>query len=209
LAVGDEVELFDGRGARVRAVLEDAKRARVRTLAVPALAARPPFVGLVLCMPKGHKVDDIVRMTTELGVGEIVLALSERSPTRAREDRDAHKRERLERVAIEAARQSEQSYVPRISPPLPLQQALAGLAHGPLRLALVERTDALLSPVPGTTAMWLLVGPEGGLSHRDRQDLTEAGFLATGLVPSVLRTETAAVFAVGLAMDWLFRSLRV
>jgi len=79
LVAGDEVELFDGRGARVRAILEDAKRARARTLTTPVLTAPPPFVGLVLCMPKGHKVDDIVRMTTELGVRAIVLALSEQS----------------------------------------------------------------------------------------------------------------------------------
>jgi 16S rRNA (uracil1498-N3)-methyltransferase len=203
---GDQVTLFDGRGGSVAAEIVDAKRGTARTLGPLAQVAARPFVGLVLCVPKAHKIDDIVRMTSELGVSAIWLALSERSPARPKEDRDAHKLERLGRVAIEAARQSEQAYLPELRAPQPLARVLAELPSGPARIALVERSDARFAPPEGAHGLWLLVGPEGGLSHRDRGELDAAGFVPGGLGPSILRTETAAVVGVGLARDWLARA---
>jgi 16S rRNA (uracil1498-N3)-methyltransferase len=200
------VVLFDGRGRSVRAEIAEAKRGRARTLSAPQAVPPPAFVGLVLCVPKANKIDEIVRMTTELGVSALVLAVSERSPGRAREDRDAHKLSRLSRVAIEAARQSEQAFVPDIHAPQPLQAALADLPEGPARVALLERSALGFAPPAGATGMWLVVGPEGGLSHRDRSELASAGFVPGGLGPSILRTETAAVVGVGMARDWLARA---
>jgi 16S rRNA (uracil1498-N3)-methyltransferase len=47
--------------------------------------------------------------------------------------------------------------------------------------------------------MLLLVGPEGGFSPEEEQAARERGFLPVGLGPRILRAETAAIMAVGLA----------
>ena len=74
LQTGDHIELFDGRGHRAEAELIDADRARL--VRVWSVSPDLPRTHLIQCLPKGAKADDIVRMTTELGVASIHFAFS-------------------------------------------------------------------------------------------------------------------------------------
>ncbi len=206
LTVGDRVELFDGRGTRLAARIDGIAKAGLRcsALGVPELTLRGPEVVLVQCLPKAKKLDDIVRMTSELGVAAIHLALSERCVVQ-KSARDEHKVERLVRIAREAARQSEQSYVPEIMEPTGLEQVLARAPEGALRAALTERDGRPLALTIQATRLWLVVGPEGGFSSRDREILSHAKFGSYSLGRAILRTETAAVVGVGLGISALGR----
>jgi 16S rRNA (uracil1498-N3)-methyltransferase len=206
LAQGDLVSLFDGRGqlgsARIVALGKGGLRCELMTSEL-----RAPRVGrvvLVQCLPKAGKLDDIVRMTTELGVAEIALAESEYCVTRAARPAD-HKRERLERIAIEAARQAEQDYLPVISAPRPLDEVLARAPVGAFRAACVERTSDPLPEALEVDELWLVIGPEGGLSSHDRAVLQARAFTPVALGQTILRTETAAVVGVALALERLGR----
>lgn len=206
LAAGDRVQLFDGQGHAVVSEITHASKGtlRARPLAAPSFAARSERVVLVQCLPKSGKLDDIVRMTGELGVAEIALAVSEHCVAKA--TREEQKVERLERVAIEAARQSEQPYVPVLHPARPLAEVLARAPADAYRAALVERSVAPLPDLLPAREVWLVVGPEGGLSSADRAALALANFIPTALGRSILRTETAAVVGVALALERLGRS---
>jgi 16S rRNA (uracil1498-N3)-methyltransferase len=206
LSVGDRVELFDGRGARLAARIERLARAELccSPLAAPEFTPRGPEVVLVQCLPKAKKLDDIVRMTSELGVAGIHLALSERCVVQ-KSTRDEHKVERLLRIAREASRQSEQAYVPEIMEPTGLDQVLARAPQGAWRAALTERDGRPLERAAHTTSLWLVVGPEGGFSSRDREILSHAKFGSYSLGRAILRTETAAVVGVGLGISALGR----
>jgi 16S rRNA (uracil1498-N3)-methyltransferase len=161
---------------------------------------------LVQCLPKGGRIDDIIRMTTEIGVAAIHLALAERSVARPDRERGPQKAERLHRVAMEAARQSEQDYVPDVEPPVPLGDVLRRAPPGAAKVALLARHGHAELPVPpGTEELWLAVGPEGGFSPGDQVELAAAGFISGGLGRSILRTETAAVVGVALGIDRLAR----
>lgn len=204
LAPGSTVTLFDGQGGSATASVVALERGllRCRIASVPEHVDEPPRVTLVLSLPKAGKLDDIVRMTTELGVSSIALAVSERCVARS-SDRDTHKLGRLQRVAIEAARQAEQPYLPEIMGPRPLAQVLAQAPEGAFRAACLERSATPLPHALEQSELWLAVGPEGGFSPRDREILQDARFVSIALGRSILRTETAAVVGVALARDRL------
>ncbi|HEY6881229.1 MAG TPA: RsmE family RNA methyltransferase [Polyangiales bacterium] len=206
LASGDRVQLFDGQGRSIEGELEQAGKGTLRCRAVgtPTFTPRRERVVLVQCLPKSGKLDDIVRMTSELGVAEIALAVSEFCV--ARSAREEQKIERLERVAIEAARQSEQAYVPVLHAARPLAEVLARAPSDAFRAAFVERCDHALPASLAAPEVWLVVGPEGGLSRADREVLSQANFVPCALGRSILRTETAAVVGVALALERLGRS---
>ena len=47
------------------------------------------------------------------------------------------------------------------------------------------------------------IGPEGGLDHRERDELIEGGFTPVSLVGNTLRFETAAIAALAIARSLL------
>ena len=205
LAVGDVVSLFDGRGSTMNVELLQCGKGTLRCVGRDAavLTPRGARVVLVQCLPKAGKLDDIVRMTTELGVSEIALAVSEHCDARA--GQGEHKLDRLERIAIEAARQSEQSYLPALSAPRPLAEVLARAPAAAYRAACVERSAEPLPFRVEASQLWLVIGPEGGFSPTDRVLLSRENYLSTALGRSILRTETAAVVGVALALERLGR----
>ncbi len=200
LREGDRVVLFDGRGAEADAVIERAGDELVcRAEPARECARRGPRVVLCQCLPKGGKLDDIVRATTELGVTAVHLVASERSVPRLDPSRADKRLARLDAVAREAARQSGRSDVPDLLAPASLTEVLARAPGSAARIAFAPRRGVTLSEAcSGQGEAWVLVGPEGGLSG-DVLDLAErAGFALVDLGPGVLRVETAAPVAVAL-----------
>ena len=207
LAVGDPVVLFDGRGREAEGRVERLDDGNVRCeAAVPRERARAgPRLVLCQCLPKGAKLDDIVRATTELGVSAIHLVASERSVARVDEARADRKLARLAKVAREAARQSGRADEPELWPPASLEEVAGRAPDGALRLAFVvdgaRPLDEVAGPaVPGGEAKeaWIVVGPEGGLSPSEVAGLERAGFVAVALGTTTLRVETAAPVALAL-----------
>jgi 16S rRNA (uracil1498-N3)-methyltransferase len=215
--VGDDLPAVDVRGARHRmrimeirggiCVVELAPMAAPGEPGPPAQAAASSAgpglrsaaaLCLFQCLPKGRKMDLIVRQAVEAGVDCIAPLVSERSvavPARP-EDR----RERWLRIAREAAQQCGAVRPPEILEPRDLGEAAAGAAgQGTALFFHQERVDggslheALAA---GPERVSILVGPEGGLSDREVALLRDAGFIPVYLGESVLRTETAALYAL-------------
>jgi 16S rRNA (uracil1498-N3)-methyltransferase len=155
-------------------------------------------VTLLQATAKGDRLEQVVRGATALGVERIVLVVAERSVARPADVR----RERLRAISIEAARQSGRGDVPAIDGPVPLEERLRELADwAGLKLCLSPQATAplaqhLSTSSPGSPAV-ILIGPEGGLSDGELGLAREAGFLEAGLGPLTLRTELAAIAALG------------
>jgi 16S rRNA (uracil1498-N3)-methyltransferase len=206
LSIGDKVELFDGGGRSCRAEVHQLTRSElVCRLDAARVHEVGPRVVLVLCLPKAHKLDDVVRMTAELGITQIRLALSERSLPRSEAERVWAKRERLEKIAIEALRQSENAWLPTIHPPCNLADHLAEAPENATKIALIERTSTPFELPAASQEVWVIVGPEGGLSEGDRKVIERLGCVKTGLGRPILRSETACVVGVALILDRLRR----
>ena len=159
-----------------------------------------PRITLMQCLPKGRKIDLIVRQATETGVERIVLVLSERSQVRP-DEKDARV-PRLRKIAREALQQSGASRLPSIEEP----RSLASIAKSaedwgtalffheqPLGGASLHR----LLAGAALRSVAILIGPEGGLSADEAALLEDAGFHPAYLGGSVLRVETAALYALG------------
>lgn len=208
LSPGDAVDLFDGRGLEVTATIVTVG-ARELTLQlgerrqVPRRATAP--VTLLQGLPRSERMDLVVQKATELGAARVVPVRAARSAA-GQQGRP----ERWEKIAQEAARQSGRPDWPTLTPVLPLEQALAELSPGGVRVVAWEEApgatplSAILAGVtapgsPAVPSVALLIGPEGGLTREEVDAATAAGFQIATMGPRILRTETAAIVAMALA----------
>ncbi|HOX30924.1 MAG TPA: RsmE family RNA methyltransferase [Spirochaetales bacterium] len=166
----------------------------------PPEAARPPIT-LVQGLPKGSKMDLVVRQAAEAGVARVLPLRALRSVPEAD---SAARLERWRRIAREALQQSGSAVPTRVEAPIGLEALPGALGEGgPGRLRLFLDEEAplaqsslhgYLTEAPGEVV--LCVGPEGGFAAEERRFLAGSGFSPFRLPCAVLRTETAALYAV-------------
>lgn len=205
LGPGAILVVFDGRGLEANATLGHDERGPLLVLDGPPVAGRSAApVRLAYALPKGDKLEDVLRQVTELGAAGVLLFQGERSVVRLEPgDRADRKRERWLRIAEEAARQCGRADVPTVEGPMTFADALDRTASDPWRAVLHpeggESLEALCPAAPAT----LFVGPEGGFSPGELTRFAAAGVMRLSLQCPVLRTETAAVVATALALHRL------
>jgi 16S rRNA (uracil1498-N3)-methyltransferase len=195
---GDACVLFNGDGhdydARLLAL--DKRRAQAEVVGARPVATESPLrIVLLQGIARGEKMDLILQKATELGVAEVRPVDSERSEVRLQGERLDKRLAHWRGVVASACGQCGRARVPAVLAPRPLEAALDALP--PLQRYLLdpEATCAIGAlPAPGDCV--LAVGPEGGWSPRDRDQLRAAGFSGLRLGPRVLRTETAGIAAI-------------
>ncbi len=199
---GAELPAVDSRGARfvmrIARVGRSGCEVELSPTGAPAVAPRIPPIVLLQCLPKGRKIDLIIRQATEAGVSRIVLLESDRSVARA--SPDSGRMVRLARIAREALQQSGNADLPTIEGPWPL--ASLGDTAGQWGTALLfheQRLSAgtlheMLAKRPERVS--ILIGPEGGLAPGEIDALAAAGFRSAYVGGAVLRVETAAIYAI-------------
>lgn len=147
-------------------------------------------------------MDWVVQKATELGVSEIRPIVTERTEVRLEGERTGRRVAHWQAVATAACEQSGRAVVPRIGEPASLADYLASVDAGAIRLALDPGGESLSATLHNgrfdepVKPIHLLVGPEGGLSDRDRAQLRATGFQGLRLGPRILRTETAGLAAL-------------
>jgi 16S rRNA (uracil1498-N3)-methyltransferase len=204
LGPGDIVEAFDGIGNVLTVRLE---RARGR-LAYGTLLARealqsesPLHLTLAQSIPKGDKMEGIIRMATELGAARVVPLVTARTVVRVEPGRPGPRLSRWQRVAKEAAKQSGRALISEVTSPQSLAAWIAARETDGLLVCLWEDAPEPLGPqlppLPVSRAT-VVVGPEGGLERAEADALRAAGAVVGSLGPRILRTETAG--PVGLAI---------
>jgi 16S rRNA (uracil1498-N3)-methyltransferase len=139
----------------------------------------------------------------ELGAGEWMPVLTERSVVSLSRERWESKLVRWKKIAIESCKQCGQASVPRLSAPVPFKEAMARLRDFDLVLiptlegAPRELHSVLQEKRPAKSVL-VLIGPEGDFSPKEIKMTVEKGAIPVGLGPRVLRAETAAVFALSV-----------
>jgi 16S rRNA (uracil1498-N3)-methyltransferase len=173
-------------------------------------AANSPLPPIILfqALPKGEKMDLIVRQAAESGLAEIVPFASEFSMVKITNDRK-HKLSRWERIIKEARQQSGSTAATAIRQPLSIDGLFAyweqlvvqyaaqgGNALGLLfhHLPLAQTSlHGYLDSSPEMVA--LVIGPEGGFSSAEAERFMAAGFKPFTVGNTILRTETASLYA--------------
>jgi 16S rRNA (uracil1498-N3)-methyltransferase len=205
LGAGDLVHALDGQGGEltVRLTAVDARAAVGTVIGRTAISAESPLrLTLAQAVPRGGRMESIVRMATELGVTRIAPLVTARSIVRLPDQAlRAARRARWQRVAGEGAKQCGRAVVPEVEEPQALGSWVAARSRSDLLVCLWEGArrpldDAL--PGRAVSGAALVVGPEGGLTEPEVELLVEAGGLVARLGPRILRAETAG--PVGLAL---------
>lgn len=206
LRPGEVVQAVDGKGGEFTVRLESlqGREAVGRILSrSDRLTESPLAITLAQGIPKGDKMEWIVRTVTELGAARVVPLLTERVIVRLPSSRWRERQRRWQRVAKEAAKQCGRSVIPAVEPVLSLEEFIAEGLATELALCLWEGERqglrGILDSVSGTPASALLVvGPEGGLAVSEVELLRGHGLRTAGLGPRILRTETAGPVGVAL-----------
>jgi 16S rRNA (uracil1498-N3)-methyltransferase len=210
IKIGETVVILDGAGREflcaVRAVDRKAVTLSVgQTHSSPAPSCR---VTLVQAVPKGKLLETIIQKATELGAFRIIPLLSERVATHLDNDAVNHKSEKWRHAAVEAIKQCGQRWLPQVDAPVTLPALLARGESFDLSLVGSLRGDARhpreyfrsfqadSKKQPATIRLW--IGPEGDFTDSELAAIRNAGGLPINLGPLVLRSDTAALYALSV-----------
>jgi 16S rRNA (uracil1498-N3)-methyltransferase len=162
---------------------------------------------ITLCqaLPKAEKMDGIIRHATELGVGRIIPFIGGRSIPRWPEEKWPQKRERWQKIALDAARQSGRIDIPEIGGIASFTEMLDSARNAEMKLIPWEEEsgrgirEVLQDPkYAGMKSSHLVIGPEGGFDKEEIDRARAAGFLSVSLGKRVLRVETAALAVLAI-----------
>jgi 16S rRNA (uracil1498-N3)-methyltransferase len=197
LTVGERVELFDGNGTLSQAVITDITRKAV-TLQVEKIhsesARTSGRIVIAASIAKGQRFDWLLTKCTELGVDHIAAVIFERTVKLAKGTSTS---ERYDKLAIAAAKQCGRIFLPKITGPADLQQTLALLKndypHARLIFgALNPQAESVVELARDGKDIIAFVGPEGGLTNSEQEQLKATGASEVQLTDTTLRIETAA-----------------
>ena len=200
LVEGAPFVLFNGDGRDYPARLSD--RSRAGAVAAIEGAGEPEpesrlAIHLALGISKGERMDYALQKAVELGVERLTPLFTERSQVRLDGPRLERRLEHWRGILIGACEQSGRRRLPVLDPAVNLSQWLATGSRGGLLLDPLAPLTLTALPAP-ETGVTLLIGPEGGLSPRERDEAARQGFQGVRLGPRILRTETAPLAAIAV-----------
>lgn len=156
-------------------------------------------------LPKAQKMDLIVQKGTELGITEFIPTLTERVDIKLKGD--FKKLDRLNRIALEAAKQSKRTIVPKVLEPIEFEDALNKMKDLDLVIVPYENAEnfgikTLINSgkidISKIKTIGILIGPEGGFEESEINKLKDNGAYIVTLGSRILRTETAGFVATSL-----------
>lgn len=204
LRTGEPVVLFDGAGteADARIVSAGGRERLCVELAERRVVPRPSAscLTVAVAVAKASRQIWLAEKLTELGVGAIWGVNFARSAARA----GRATIERWRRRAVEAAKQSQQAWLPQIVMQQDLKAVIGQATSFELRL-LGGSGRPLLSVLPETAAphsILMVIGPEGGLTAQETAALEAAGFQTVRVGCTTLRVETAAAAAASVIVAY-------
>ncbi len=205
LRPGDRFEILDGAGRRTEATATAVDRRRLAFRCGPPRTEPGPttVIDLLPALIREQPMDGLVQKATELGVRAIRPFVAARSVARADARGLAAKADRWRRVAVAAIKQCGNPWLPEIAP-VPGLDGLAPAARACDLLLVCTLEGArrplasLLADHPAARHVGILIGPEGDLDPDEVARAVAWGGRVTDLGPLVLRTDTAALFAVSV-----------
>src|SRR5205085_2449796 len=207
---GSRLVVFNGRGREVTAEVVDVTRGEVRLRKLHETEA-PPLrcrITLAQSIPKGKNMDLIVQKAVEIGASEIAPLLSDRTIVSLRDETALQKQQKWQQIAIEAAKQSGQNWLPHVHPAKKVHDFFAGLALYDLQLIGSLQSDAThLKKVlgeyqaehgRGPESVLMCIGPEGDFTPAELNLARSHGCRPITLGPIILRVETAAIYCLSI-----------
>jgi 16S rRNA (uracil1498-N3)-methyltransferase len=209
LKSGDPVVLFNGQGGEYHGTLVMNSSRDVGFVA-ERFEAREAELPFSICLGQGicasEKMDWLIEKAVEFGTAHIAPLSLDRSVVRLNPERAEKRGQHWQNLVASSSAQCGRNRLMGISPVASLASWLDARLGPSLDLVLAPGAPATLANIAAATPpcdVNLLVGPEGGLSPDEFQLALARGFVAASLGPRVLRTESAALFAIAtLSSRW-------
>lgn len=204
--VGDGIAVFDGEGRWAKGTVTKDTAEEVQITVEEEGRSREglPTISLAVAIPKGKTMDLIVQKAVELGVQVIQPLVTEHTVVRLEDGSAARKRDKWQRIALEACKQCGRNVLPMVGASASLKDWLEGREEGSvgllasLRPGVVSLKEALRNLPVETKTVELLVGPEGDFSRAESEAALAAGFQAVSFGEVILRVETAVLFGLSV-----------
>lgn len=203
---GDKVVVFNGRGREITAEIDSLGRNEIALRKLHETTGAPLRCHITLgqAIPKGKNMDLIVQKAVEIGAAEIVPIISDRTIVRLDADDVAQKQSKWQQIAIEAAKQCGQNWLPEVQTPRTLAQFFEAKPRFDLQLIGSLQSDAchlkqILSEQSARPAnVLMLIGPEGDFTPAELNLARSHGCRPITLGPIILRVETAAIYCLSV-----------
>src|SRR5207247_4962879 len=142
MRVGDKLVLFNGQGRESTAEIADLSDDEIRLRKLHEAETPPLQCRIVLgqAIPKGKNMELIVQKAVEIGAAEIAPIISDRTIVQIDSERAAQKQSKWQQIAIEAAKQCGQNWLPRVRTPKKLAEFFHTVEAG------VPPAESLVSP---------------------------------------------------------------
>lgn len=193
LGPGQVVHLFDDSSGEWQAHVVENRRRHMRLTIDRQLRPREEMPDLWLCVAplKRQRFEWVIEKAAELGVRRIQPVLTRRTVP----ERINHAR--LHAHMVEAAEQCGRTALPELAEAMTLPALLAGWEDSRPLLFADEEGGATMTALAPAYPAALLIGPEGGFDHAERESLLAAPAVRRlSLGSLILRADTAAVAAI-------------
>jgi 16S rRNA (uracil1498-N3)-methyltransferase len=193
-----KIILFDGKGksvmAKINAIHKDS--ADVEILYTISKHTSKIHVACACAIPKGKRLNFMFQKLSELGLDLFIPVHFKRSVAKF----STNKKEKLERIAIQSAKQCKREYLCAIHREVSVNQLVDMFGFYRKCILLDPYADTKIIDTVGedTTSIIYIVGPEGGLSETERKFILSKEAIAVKFGSLILRTETAAIAVMSL-----------
>lgn len=208
---GDHFIASNGSGRDVLAKILTVDKDSVTADIIEQLSSQAEMawrVTVAQSLPKGDKLETVIQKGTEAGAAAFQPFLSQRTVVQYDERKEAKRLDRWRKIAKEAAEQSHRSVIPEIHPVCSWKSLLGQMPEYDLILFCYEEEgrsgnglrDLLSRFHSGLTVdeprVLVIIGPEGGFTPQEAEAAAASGARLIGLGQRILRTETAALYAL-------------
>lgn len=201
--VGDEIYVTEGKGLLYKAKITAFTKSETRLEIIESYEGFGEHAFHIRLAVSPLRLKDrfewMMEKAVELGVNEIVpLQCKRTDPYKSK-----FKPSRIETILLTAMKQCKRSQLPVLKDMAPFGGWIAQAAktEGTKLMGWCETVEAIQpfsEKINQATDITLLIGPEGDFTGEEVQQAKEAGFMPVSFGENRLRTETAAIFALGM-----------
>ncbi len=193
--VGDIIQIIDGAGTIATGKIEaaHAKQCAVSLLDKKTVTKQRNYTLHVAIAPTKNmdRIEWFVEKAVEIGIDEITFLKCNRS------ERSVVKDDRIKKVAESALKQCKQAYLPKLNSVTDFNTFIKNTQADVKLIAHCEEDNQqhLKTKITANKQFVILIGPEGDFSKEEIAFAQQNEYSPVVLGTSILRTETAGVFA--------------
>jgi 16S rRNA (uracil1498-N3)-methyltransferase len=212
MKAGEKLVLFNGQGREITAEIVDLGGAEIRLRKLHEAETQPLQCRIVLgqAIPKGKNMELIVQKAVEIGAAEIAPIISDRTIVQVDSESAIQRQSKWRQIAIEAAKQSGQNWLPRVHAPRKLTELFSMASEESFDLRLIGSLQPDARHLKQILADYsrehelrprnvlMLIGPEGDFTPAELSLARRHGCQPITLGPIILRVETAAIYCLSI-----------